>query len=325
MSAETGRRAVDAIFRSAIRHGSRQVKLKYAGGEASLNAPVLLGLHDYARQKADRCQIDLDAVLLSNGVALGRRLIAALKQRGIRVMISLDGVAAVHDRQRHFPGGRGSFGAVARSLDRLQGMGVTPFVSITLSARNLDGLPQTAAYLVGRELPFGMSFYRENGRSTAAADLRFDEQRLIQTIHSALDVLEAQPARQPLPGSLLDRASFQTPHRWPCGAGLNYLAIGPAGQVAKCQMQLEHPVTSVAADDPLAAVRSARAGLRNPPVEEKDGCRECAWRYWCAGGCPLETYHATGRYDARSPHCAVYQALFPRVLRLFNLHPASPC
>jgi uncharacterized protein len=59
-----------------------------------------------------------------------------------------------------------------------------------------------------------------------------------------------------------------------------------------------------------------RKGLQNLPVEERAGCQECTWRYWCGGGCPLLTYRMTGRYDRKSPNCHIYQALFPDVLQL---------
>ena len=54
-------------------------------------------------------------------------------------------------------------------------------------------------------------------------------------------------------------------------------------------------------------------------VDEKEGCRDCQWRYWCTGGCPLQTFRATGRYDLKSPNCSIYQAIFPEVLRLEGL------
>jgi uncharacterized protein len=316
---DTGWRAIDAVFRSAARHRLVRVKLKYAGGEASLNAKTLLSLHDYAAAQAHRFNLGLDAVLLSNGVALSQRLIQALRDRGIQVMISLDGVGAAHDAQRKFPSGHGSFGAVARTLDRLQMEDMTPFISLTVSARNLDGLPEAVAYLLERDLPFGLYFYRENECSGHWHDLRFEEERLIQAMHSAFDVIEANlPRRSPL-GSLLDRASFAAPHRRTCGVGQNYLVINQRGMVSKCQMEVERPVTNIAAEDPLGVLRADQTGLQNPPVDEKKDCRDCIWRYACAGGCPLATYRSTGRYDVKSPNCRIYQALYPRVLRLEGL------
>ena len=71
--------------------------------------------------------------------------------------------------------------------------------------------------------------------------------------------------------------------------------------------------------DPLSLVRADTVGIQNVPVDEKEGCRTCEWRYWCAGGCPLATFRATGRYDVRSPNCNIYKALFPVAVRLEGL------
>jgi uncharacterized protein len=54
-------------------------------------------------------------------------------------------------------------------------------------------------------------------------------------------------------------------------------------------------------------------------VIEKEGCKTCEWKNWCAGGCPLATHRATGRYDVKSPNCNIYKALFPEALRLEGL------
>jgi uncharacterized protein len=71
--------------------------------------------------------------------------------------------------------------------------------------------------------------------------------------------------------------------------------------------------------DPLAMIRADETGIQNVLVDEKEGCQACQWRYWCAGGCPLETFRATGRYDLKSPNCSIYKALYPEVLRLEGL------
>ena len=51
-------------------------------------------------------------------------------------------------------------------------------------------------------------------------------------------------------------------------------------------------------------------------VQEKEGCRDCSWRYWCSGGCTVATFRATGRYDIKSPNCNIYKAIYPEALRL---------
>lgn len=92
MDEATGFLAVKAVFRSALAEKFKTVKLKYAGGEATLNFPLVIKLHDYATQLAAQNQLSLEAVILSNGAALTAERIREIKQRNIRVMISLDGL-----------------------------------------------------------------------------------------------------------------------------------------------------------------------------------------------------------------------------------------
>jgi uncharacterized protein len=101
--------------------------------------------------------------------------------------------------------------------------------------------------------------------------------------------------------------------------GQNYLVFDQNGQVAQCQMHIRKPITNAHAADPLAVIYSDKVGIQNISVEEKDDCKTCKWKFWCAGGCPLETFQATGRYDVKSPNCNIYKALFPEVLRLEGL------
>lgn len=319
MSLETGRRALDAVFRSALRHHYAGVKLKYAGGEATLNLPFLFQLHDYAAHLVEQCALRLDEVVLSNGTLLDAAGIDLLRARGMRLMISLDGIGGSHDVQRSHADGRGSFARVAQNIELAQARGLVPDISITVSEQNLNGLPETVKYCLERDLPFSLNFYRENDCSLSTAALRYGEQRMIEAILKTFDVIEAALPKRSLLASLVDRASFSAPHTHACGVGQDYMVIDQHGRIAKCQMEINMPVTDVRADDPLHFIRADAIGVQNRSVEKKEGCRECEYRYWCAGGCALATYRATGRYDVKSPNCNIYKALYPHVLRLEGL------
>ncbi|WP_189361783.1 radical SAM/SPASM domain-containing protein [Thermogemmatispora tikiterensis] len=318
LAEETARRAVEAIFRSARRHSYRAVHLKYAGGEPTLRLRQVLALHDYALALGAEAQIKVSASLLTNGVALSERAVAALKDHHIRVMLSLDGLGRQHDLQRPFGHGQGSFAYVERALNRLLAAGWPPSVNVTVSRRNLAGLPALLDYLLERDLPFALSYYREHDCSANIDDLRFEEEEMIAGMRAAFAVIERRLPRRRLFSSLLDRTHPGLASRYACGMGRNYLVIDQRGGVAGCHAALGQTITTIAAEDPLEAVRrsSGSGELRALPVEEKEGCQTCRWRYWCAGGCPLLTYRLTGRLDVRSPNCAIYQTLFPDVLRL---------
>jgi uncharacterized protein len=316
MDEQIGRQSIDAIFRSARANDFQKVKIKYAGGEATLNFALVTMLHDYARQLADEQNLSLSGVVLSNGVRLTPDMIKVMLARGLRLMISLDGLGASHDAQRHFANGRGSFDAVVRSIEMAKDNGLVPDICITVSGRSAAGLPDLVGWVLERDLPFSLNFYRENELSASFADLQLDEERIIQGMLAAFKVIEANLPKRSLLASLVDRANLSAPHSRPCAAGHNYLVIDHFGRVAKCQMEIDKPITNITVRDPLAVIRSDKVGMQNYSVEEKAGCRDCEWKHWCAGGCPQATFRATGRYDIQSPNCRIYKTLYPEAVRL---------
>lgn len=325
MDEATGFAAVDAIFRSALAEKFQIVKLKYAGGEATLNFPLVLKLHDYAVQLADRYQLALEAVILSNGAAFTAERIRDIKMRNIRVMISLDGLGESHNVQRPFVNGKGSFLAVNNSIKRLIEADHKPHLSITITNRNLGGVAEVVKYALDHELTFSLNFYRENECSAGFVDLRYGEGRMIDGVLKVFRAIEENLPPWSILGAVLDRGQLVERRDKPCGVGQDYLVINHRGGVAKCHMEIEKTVADVHAQNMLAIVRDDREGAQNPSVEAKEGCRECQWRYWCSGGCPVATFKATGRYDVKSPNCNIYKAIYPEAIRLEALRLLKYC
>jgi len=317
MSSVVGRAAIDATFRSALAAGYRRVEFKYAGGEAPLQLGRVAELHRYAIAQGADHGLEVRGRILSNGTTLTPRRLALLAELGMGLMVSLDGLGADHDAQRPSLRGGASAAAALDGLRRALACGLKPTVSITVTPRSVAGLPA----LLGALLDLGVSFTLNLARPTVAGapTSAADEERIIEGLRAAYAVIAGRPLRHSLLGALLDRTHLGVGHRHACGVGEHYLVFDHHGNVAKCQMLIDKPVTSVAADDPLALVRADRSGVQNLAVEAKEGCRTCEWRYWCAGGCAVTTHRATGRYDARSPNCRIYQALYPEVLRLEGL------
>jgi len=325
MFAETGYAVIDAIFRSALAYGYTQVKLKYAGGEPLLSFPLVVELHRYAGKLAKQYDLELDGVVLSNGTLLTAQMVETMQSLGLRLMISLDGLGQHHDCQRHFADGQGSFDDVARAVDLALSLDFVPNVSITVSGRNADGLPDLMAWVLDRDLPFSLNFYRENDLSASHVDLRLEEERIIVGMLAAYKTIEANLPRRSLLASLADRANLSTSHLCTCSVGHSYLVFDYLGRVAKCQMDMENTVTDANSPNPLAAVRESNIGICNIQVDEKTECHDCQWRYWCTGGCPLQTYRTAGRYDAKSPNCNIYRALYPEIIRMEGLRLLKYC
>jgi uncharacterized protein len=319
MPLDVGYAAIDAAFRSALQHQYTRVKLKYAGGEPLLRFDTIVQLHHYAQQVADESGIMLSGVILSNGTLLEDKHLAKMHQLGLQLMISLDGLGQAHNQQRAYANGQGSFTATERGIKLALQKGITPDISITVTGKNAVALPDLVAWILEHDLPFSLNFYRENEHSASCDALHLEEDQIIAGMRAAYRVIEENLPRRSLLGSLLDRVSLVSPHRHVCGAGHNYLVFDHEGHVSKCQMHMRHSVTDVHIENPLQLIRADALGVKNIPVEEKHECQVCDWKHWCAGGCPLATFRATGRYDVKSPNCAIYKSLFPEVLRLEGL------
>ena len=319
MNSEIGHAAIDAVFRSAVLHDFTGVKLKYAGGEATLNFPMIATLHQYAKTLADKHYLTIDGVVLSNGVGITHDMIDTMLALGIRLMISLDGLGSVHDKHRAFSNGADSFSAVSRSIERARTKGLLPEISITVSNRNISSLPETINWVLEEGLPFSINFFRENDASVSFPDLRLDEHCLIQAMLATFKVIETKLPKRSLLASLVDLSNLAMPHSRTCSVGTNYMVINHQGGIAKCQMHIQQTVTNVSTIDPLNFIRTDDMGIQNLPVDSKEECCDCEWRYWCTGGCPLVTFRATGRYNTTSPNCNIYKTLFPEVVRLEGL------
>jgi uncharacterized protein len=261
----------------------------------------------------------LYATLLSNGVALPSALVQMLRAEGIRVMISLDGVGAHHDAQRPFANGKPSFRFVDRTIAQLMEQGHAPHLSVTITNRNAGGLADVVRYALERDLTFSFNFFRDNDYAASFPDLRYEEQAMISALTDAFGVIEQFLPSWSVLGSILDRGQLLQPRQRSCGVGQDYLVIDQRGGVAKCHMEIERTLGDIFSADPLQLVKRDETTALNLPVEEKEGCRDCTWRYWCSGGCAVATFRATGRYDIKSPNCNIYKAIYPQALRLEGL------
>jgi uncharacterized protein len=315
MDEATGRIAVEAVFGAASEHGFGAVKLKYAGGEPTLNFPLVRSLHARAFALSKRYGLELREVLLSNGLDVPDAIILALRDMGIRLAISLDGIGETHDAQR----GWGTFTRVAQSVDRATDLGLNPHISVTVTEHNVDDLANVVSYVLDRGLSFNLNFYRETACVTSSSGPKPNNNRLTESLRGALQVVADRLPRQSISGGLLDRVNLGYPHNRPCGVGQSYVVVDHRGHIARCHMEMDAFLGTVGKDDLFQAIRATPNGWRNLQVDAKHLCNECTWRYWCAGGCPLLTHRLTGHDDYPSPYCEVYRALFPEILRLEGL------
>ncbi|NKQ34624.1 MAG: radical SAM protein [Chloroflexi bacterium] len=317
MSLETGRQIIETLVETAVTHNYSELKLKYSGGEALLRFPLVKQLHQYAQELTQPHQIKLRGTILSNGTLLTKTIAAEMRALGISLMISLDGLGCIHDAHRPYAGGRGSFNDVQEGIAIAQNAVLNLVISITISGRNAHGLAELVRWLLTKNLRFNLNFYRENKHSDG--ELTFEDEQIISGMLAAYKEIEQNMPDYSLLDAIVDRANLSAPHLRTCGVGQNYMVFDHNGRVNKCQMHLYDGPPNQTTSQPLTWVQTAPEGIQNLSVEDKDECSSCEWKYWCAGGCPLVTWQATGTFNKRSPNCAIYKAIYPEAMRLEGL------
>lgn len=319
MDVATAEHSVQAIFRSAATHNYKRIKLKYAGGEPTLNFEAIVAAQEQAEMLSRETGILSENWLLTNGIHITDSQIEFLLAHNIYPTISLDGLGLFHEKQR--PSSfteQHSFRLTKRTIERFMDAGCSPHVSITLTKLNLEGLPELVEYLLKHELHFNFNFYRPPSDTTSTDPLNFTSTELLTSLEKTFTVIEKNLPQYNLLASLADRANLQILHERTCGVGQNYMVIDCQGNISKCQMEMHRSYATISDHDPLTLLRSSSGGVQNPHIDDKD-CQKCLWRYRCTGGCPRLAFQYTGQYTAKSPFCDIYQNIFPKILRLEGL------
>ena len=314
MDEVTGLQAIDTAIAAAKRHHYARIAIKYAGGEAALNFRLVRLLHEYAQQRTQAEGLLLSEAVLSNGTTLTPARLTFLRDAQIGLMISLDGPAPAHDLQRPFVHGNASAKQVIAGIDRALQLGIRPDINIVVSAHSAPYLVETLRLVLDRGLRFSLNFVRDHGVGFDDPALRQDV--ITQGMLAAFAELARILPRERVIDGLVDFTTFDGMRQQVCGAGASLLVIDQQGRVARCQTELQRPVSHIRNPDPLMDIRLEPSGFQALRPTDKSECSSCTWRHWCAGGCPAYTYQMTGRNDLQSPYCAVYKRLYPKVLEL---------
>lgn len=304
MTLEIGLQSIRKLFEIAKRHGHPGVKIKYAGGEPTLRWRLLTQLHDEAAFLSKTSGLPASEIIVTNGAALSPARLQYLKNSQIQLAISLDGFGNGHNRQRPFINGQPSFERVYKNILLALSMDVRPYLTMTLTRLNLDELPAITEFALKNHLFLNWNFYRPH---TPGDPLVADFRELLTAMEKTLEVAQHYEPSYSFWDKLIDRSNFSAPHEHTCGAGRNYLSIDYDGSALPCHMLSGANQAGQALNTILDVTFNS---FDNRPVDQKPGCKNCQWRYWCTGGCPLLSR------DTGPIYCDVYKAVYPKVIEL---------
>ncbi|MDR3206927.1 MAG: thioether cross-link-forming SCIFF peptide maturase [Oscillospiraceae bacterium] len=299
MPFETARAAIDLL--AARSGGRRNLEVDFFGGEPLLALDTVKQTVAYARAHETEWGKRFRFTLTTNGLALDADNIAWLDAEMDNLVLSLDGRPNVNDAVRKTPTGAGSYekilpGLLAAARAR-EASGKDYYVRGTFTARNPDFVDDLLhlAELGFRHLSMEPVVLPE-GHPLA---LREEH---VPTVLAAYDRLLA---------IMRERGDFSFFHfnidldggpcvykrLRGCGAGFEYAAVSPEGEVYPCHQFVGKAgfrlgdVWGGSWDDALSGRFAALT------VETKPDCAVCWAKYFCSGGCAAAAVNLNGRMD----------------------------
>ncbi len=116
MTPATARILVEKIISEQISRG-RNVKLQFYGGEPLLSLPLIHTIATPLQAAAQAKGCGFAFTLTTNGTLLTRKVVEELLPLGLTgAVLTLDGPAEIHDRQRPFVSGKGSFATIVANI-----------------------------------------------------------------------------------------------------------------------------------------------------------------------------------------------------------------
>ena len=297
MTREVARAGVDFLVRES--GGHKNVEVDFFGGEPLMNWGVVVDTMAYARSAYPLKKWRF--TLTTNGSLLRDDMFPVLEANDVSVVLSLDGGRRANDANRVFKDGRGTFDTIVERIRHftrtrdaggyfVRGTYARNTLAFAESVRELHGLgfkyismepvvlsADSALALQNSDLPAIRSQYEEliaYFLSELGSGTGFD------FFHFKLD-LEAGPC--------LSKRIYG------CGAGVEYMAVAPNGDVFPChqfdgvqEYRMGNVLMSPALERPELVAEFAHANF----LFAKEECGSCWARFYCSGGC-LANNHAT--------------------------------
>ena len=115
MTWQTAKDAIDFLWLHSI--DSPKISIGFYGGEPLLEFELVKKIVEYSRQRFYGKEIQFN--ITSNGVLLNDEIIHYFAKNNITLMISLDGPKVIHDQNRVFPNGEGTFDTVMKHVEHI--------------------------------------------------------------------------------------------------------------------------------------------------------------------------------------------------------------
>jgi uncharacterized protein len=292
---ETGKKALDFLVdRSGNR---RNLEVDFFGGEPLMNFQVVKDLVDYGRSIETATGKNFRFTLTTNAVLLDDAIIDYVNEHMHNVVLSIDGRKETNDRMRPTGNGKGTYDVIVPKIKALveKRGNKSYYVRGTFTHHNLDfsedvlhladlgfkntsiepvvSEPQHAYTIQEADLPQIKSEYE---KLAEAMIKRKKEGNDFQFFHFNIDLGQGPCLIKRVVG---------------CGAGSEYVAVTPEGDIYPCHQFVGQPEFSMGNLHQETFNGDIATQFADAHVYSKETCQTCWAKFYCSGGCHANAFN----------------------------------
>ncbi len=323
MSAQVGKQAIDYLI-AASGH-RKNLEVDFFGGEPLLNFEVVKEIVRYAREKEKECGKNFRFTITTNGLLLDDAKKEFINAEMGNIVLSIDGRKEVNDTMRCRVDGSGSYDAI---VDKFVDMAESRnqdnyYVRGTFTRKNLDF---AADVLHLADLGF-KQISVEPVVSSPEADYMLKESDL-PVLYEQYEKLAGEYVARKKAGNGFNFFHFMVDltggpcilkRLSGCGAGHEYVAISPDGDIYPCHQFVGDESKKLGNVAAPGLNREISQVFRESNVYTKPACQNCFAKFYCSGGCPANAVQYGGGINDPLPlscdlmrkrlECALYCAV----------------
>ncbi len=296
MSFEVAKRAIDFLYENS--KGRKHLEVDFFGGEPLLDFDVVKKTIYYARkQYADK---EWRFTLTTNGSLLTEEMEKFFYENDVSLVLSLDGDKKINDMFRVFPDGKGTFDYILPKIKmvadhRKESGGY--YVRGTYTKKTIH-ISKTVMDLHS----FGFKYISLEPVVTTDKEINISEEDL-PLLKREYEKLAKEYVESQKQGEWhffhfnvdLEAGPCIQKRIHGCGAGVEYLAVSPSGEIYPChqfdgikEMKLGDIWNGITNKQLTEQFRKANF------LFNKKECADCWARFYCSGGCLANNYNMTG-------------------------------